>query len=82
MEIVSAIDGDRFFAKIGKKKTISIFWAIFGKRKDLDYRDLEYRDLDFREIRPFSVIFMHSRCRENETVTQTPGKLPTGNSYY
>ena len=38
LEIVSEIDGDRFFDKIGRKKPMSIFLAIFEKRGDLDTR--------------------------------------------
>ena len=43
LEIVSEIDGDRFFEKIGRKKPISVFWAIFGKRGDLDCHYLDSR---------------------------------------
>ena len=50
LEIVSGIDGDRFFDKIGKTRTISIFRAIFGKRGDLG--------MDSPEIGPFSVSFL------------------------
>ena len=43
LEIVSAIDGDRFFEKIAPNEGFSIFWAISGQRGDPDYHDLDHR---------------------------------------
>ena len=43
LQFAPGIDGDRLFEKIGRKKPISIFRAIFDKGGDLDYHDLDSR---------------------------------------